>query len=126
MSKRKPASRPSPAPHPVPSEAGIRGRWRMTRMSAWDNEFMDVEEPAFIEFHADGRGIFHFGYVHCEIDWRPEQQQSRPGAAFTFEGNDEMDPTTGRGWAAVQADGTLVGRLHFHRGDDSGFAAKRA
>jgi hypothetical protein len=101
------------------------GRWRMTRLSLWDARFMDAEVPAFIEFRTGGRGTFHFGYVHCEIDWRPEQRQSRPGAAFTFEGNDEMDTTMGRGWAAVQFDGTLRGHLYFHQGDDSGFWAEK-
>ncbi len=101
------------------------GRWRLTWMSNWDNEFMDAESPAFIEFKPDGRGEFHFGYVHCGIDWRPEQRQSRPGCAFTFDGSDEMDPTRGRGWAVVQDDGTLKGHLYFHQGDDSGFLAER-
>lgn len=95
-------------------------------LRTWDNDFIDAEEPAFIEFRAGGRGTFHFGYVHCEIDWRPEKRRSPPGAAFTFEGNDEMDPTSGRGWAVVQTDGTLVGRLHFYQGGDSDFAAKGA
>ncbi len=101
------------------------GRWRLTRMSNWDNEFMDEESPAFIEFTKGGDGAFHFGYVHCGIDWRPEQLPSGPSAAFTFDGNDEMDPTQGRGWAAVQIDGTLKGQLYFHQGDDSAFCAKR-
>lgn len=103
---------------------GLIGRWRLTRMSNWDNDFLDQESPAFIEFKKSGGG-FHFGYVHCEIDWRPEQRQSRPGAGFTFEGSDEMDPTQGRGWAVVQPDGTLRGHIYFHQGDESAFWAKR-
>jgi hypothetical protein len=101
------------------------GRWRLTRMSNWDHEFMDEESPASIEFTAGGDGEFHFGYVHCGVDWRPEQLPSGLGAAFTFDGNDEMTPTQGRGWAAVQIDGTLKGHLYFHQGDDSAFWAKR-
>jgi len=100
------------------------GRWRLVRMSNWDNEFMDEESPAFIEFEPNRAGEFHFGYVHCRIDWRPEQLPSGPGAAFTFDGNDEMDPTQGRGWVAMQIDGTLKGHLYFHQGDDSAFWAK--
>ncbi len=101
------------------------GRWRLTRMSNLDNEFMEEESPAFIEFTKSGGGEFHFGYVTCQIDWRPEQRQSKPGAAFTFDGNDEMDPTQGRGWAVVKPDGTLNGHVYFHQGDDSAFWAKR-
>jgi len=109
----------------------LLGRWRLTRMSNWDNGFMDEESPAFIEFTrkrghpGSGGGSLHFGSIQVEIDWRPEQRQSRSGVAFTFEGHDEMDPTIGRGWAAVQADGTLKGQIYFHQGDDSAFWAKR-
>lgn len=37
------------------------GRWRLTGMSNWDNEFMDAESPAVIEFEPGGCGEFHFG-----------------------------------------------------------------
>ncbi|HLO41189.1 MAG TPA: hypothetical protein VK176_09215 [Phycisphaerales bacterium] len=97
----------------------------MTGMTLWDNDFMDAEVPAFIEFRGEGRGAFQFGYVSCQIDWQSEPRQGRSGAVFTFEGNDEMDPTSGRGWAAIGPDGSLVGKLHFHRGDTSGFSAVR-
>jgi hypothetical protein len=56
-------------------------------MSNRDNQSMDEESPAFIEFTNEDGGEFHFGYVHGEMDWRPEQRQSRPGAAVTIEGN---------------------------------------
>ena len=101
------------------------GRWRLARMSNWDNEFMDEESPAFIEFTVGGGGEVHFGYIHCGSDWQPEQRQGRPGVAFAFDGHDEMTPTQGRGWAAAQIDGTLSGHLYFHQGDDSAFWAKR-
>lgn len=86
---------------------------------------MDEESSACIELTAGKGGEFYFGYVHCGIDWQPEQQQGLPGVAFTFSGHDEMHPTRGRGWAAQQIDGTLHGLLHFHQGDDSAFWAKR-
>src|SRR4029450_568037 len=41
------------------------------------------------------------------------------------EGNDESDPASGRGWAALEEDGSLRGHIHFHLGDDSGFRATR-
>jgi hypothetical protein len=36
-----------------------------------------------------------------------------------------MDPTCGRGWAKLDADDRLRGRLFFHLGDDSAFTAMR-
>jgi hypothetical protein len=44
---------------------------------------------------------------------------------FTWEGSDEGDQVTGRGWAILAEDGTLNGRIFFHLGDDSGFHAVR-
>jgi len=32
---------------------------------------------------------------------------------------------SGRGWAALQPDGTLEGHIYFHLGDDSAFRAER-
>jgi len=36
-----------------------------------------------------------------------------------------MDEARGRGWAALQDDGTIKGKLSFHQGDRSGFVAVR-
>ena len=44
---------------------------------------------------------------------------------WTWDGNDEMDPAQGRGWAVVKGD-ELHGMIFFHGGDDSEFVAKRA
>lgn len=44
---------------------------------------------------------------------------------WSWEGNDEMDPAGGRGWATLQADGTLKGKLYFNRGESSGFTAEK-
>lgn len=101
------------------------GRWRITHMSLWDADFVDADGPAFIQLAADGRGEFRFGYVHCGIDWWAEAARPSPAAEFSFEGSDEMDPTSGRGSVAMQPDGTIEGHLHFHRGDDSSFRAER-
>ena len=48
----------------------------------------------------------------------------KPGAEFTWDGNDEMDPAQGRGWAALNGD-EIEGRIYFHQGDDSPFKAKK-
>jgi hypothetical protein len=44
---------------------------------------------------------------------------------FSWDGFDEGDPATGRGWAVVEEDGSLRGRIFLHLGDDSGFRAER-
>ena len=32
---------------------------------------------------------------------------------------------SGRGWAALQLDGSLTGHIYYHKGDDSAFRAER-
>ncbi|MEX2447235.1 MAG: hypothetical protein WD404_00645 [Solirubrobacterales bacterium] len=39
--------------------------------------------------------------------------------------SDDSDRRSGRGWAALEEDGSLCGRIYFHLGDDSSFRAER-
>jgi hypothetical protein len=59
------------------------------------------------------------------MDCRIEPYGDSERLAFSWDGEDEMDPVSGRGWAIINEDGQLVGRLYFHDGDDSGFTAER-
>jgi hypothetical protein len=102
----------------------IAGRWRIASMEMWDNDFIDAEVSGYINFDKGGLGDFQFGYVRCDIDWRETERDIEPAVEFSFEGMDEMDPTSGRGWAALK-DGKLDGMLFFHRGDESGFVAEQ-
>ena len=43
---------------------------------------------------------------------------------FTFDGNDELTPTQGRGWAVLEED-EINGMIFFHQGDESEFKAVR-
>jgi len=70
-------------------------------------------------------GQFRFGLTSGDIDYRLADRGGQPAAEWTWEGMDEMDPCTGRGWA-VLADDELHGMIFFHQGDESGFVAKRA
>jgi hypothetical protein len=44
---------------------------------------------------------------------------------WTWDGNDEMDPAQGRGWAMLEDD-DLNGLIVIHLGDESDFVAKWA
>ena len=101
------------------------GRWRIISMSAWDESFIDEEEEGYFEFSDEGWGAFHFGYVHGQMDHRLTTRDGEPAVEWTWDGNAEMDPAQGRGWAVVQGD-ELHGMIFFHGGDDSEFVAKRA
>jgi hypothetical protein len=103
----------------------FRGRWRIVSMDEWDVDYVEEEGPAFIEFEADQMGEFRFGLTSGNIDFRITERGGQPAVEWTWEGMDEMDPCTGRGWATLEDD-ELHGMIFFHQGDESGFVARRA
>ncbi len=100
------------------------GRWRILSMSEWDSDFVDAEEEGYFEFDPKDSGQFHFGYVHGHMNYRLTKRDGEPAVEWTWDGNDEMDPAQGRGWAIIKG-GELHGMLFFHNGDDSAFVARQ-
>ena len=100
----------------------VAGKWRIMDMDLWDREAIDLVGPAFIEFTVDGRGSFRFIAVEGYLDCRQAEHGEGP-VEFTWEGYDEGDRVSGRGWARVEPDGSLSGHIFFHAGDDSGYMA---
>ena len=39
------------------------GQWRITEMSQWGSEYLDMDVPAYIAIDAQGSGDFQFGLV---------------------------------------------------------------
>ncbi|MEW6360028.1 MAG: hypothetical protein AB1696_27070 [Planctomycetota bacterium] len=100
------------------------GKWRIEEMEHWDKDFIDMLVPGHITIEKRGMGHFQFGAVEGQMDWRIDKCGSHEQLGFSWEGNDECDPASGRGWAVIK-DGGLFGRLYFHLGDDSWFRASR-
>jgi hypothetical protein len=98
----------------------LKGKWRIVKMELWDTGFLDMMEPAYILFDGKTGGEFAFGCVIGSLHCR----ETADGADFTWEGNDEMDQASGDGWAELQKDGLLTGKIRFHNGDDSTFQAR--
>jgi hypothetical protein len=118
--------RPCNGCRPGGTRMRIAGRWRITEAELWDCDALNLVAPAFIEFTEDGSsGSFGFIAVQGEMDCREVERDGRPGVELSWEGNDECDPASGRGWAVLEEDGSLCGRIFFHLGDDSGFTAVR-
>jgi hypothetical protein len=109
---------------PKKAKSPFEGRWRITWMEQWDQDFVDEEEEGYFEFDKAGSGQFHFGYVHGQMDCRLTTRDGKPCVEFSWDGNDEMDAAQGRGWAIVEGD-ILNGEIFFHLGDDSAFRATR-
>lgn len=103
----------------------VTGRWRIVSMELWDPDAIDLVEPGFIQFNQDGSGQFGFIAVRGWMDCREATRDGRACVEFTWEGSDEGDQVSGRGWATLTDEGTLDGRIFFHLGDDSGFHAVR-
>ena len=93
-------------------------------MELWDKDAIDMMGPAYIRFDADGVGEFQFIAVNGGLDCRYLMRDGCQAVEFSWEGTDEMDQRSGRGWAVLEDD-SLIGRLFFHMGDDSGFSAER-
>jgi hypothetical protein len=96
----------------------VQGRWRITKMPDYENDFPDMIEPAYILFEKSG-GEFAFGCVAGAIHATCQASS----VEFTWSGNDEMDEASGNGWAEIQ--GTLQGQICFHNGDEAAFIAHR-
>ena len=77
---------------------------------------------ACFTFADDDRDEFQFGLVRGWMDCRYDRTKSR--VDFSREGADDADDACGRGWAEIAGD-RLRGRIFIHRGDDSGFEARK-
>jgi hypothetical protein len=109
--------------HQSPS-ALPKSRWRIDDSDLWDGDALDLVGPAYVEFRDDQTGSFRFIAVEGWLDYRPAQIDGRPGVEFTFEGTDDGDPVSGRGWAAQIESERLQLHIFFHMGDDSAFWAR--
>jgi hypothetical protein len=106
----------------------VTGNFLITWMEQWDDDYLNMEVPAFIRLdppdkHGAQSGEFQFGPVRGWLDCRTVSKDGKPAVEFSWEGEDEGDLVTGRGWAALDDDGSLKGRIFIHGGDDSGFVA---
>jgi hypothetical protein len=91
-------------------------------MDEWGVDCVDEEGPAYIECGAHQMGEFQVGLTSGNIDYRITERAGQSAVEWTWEGMDEMDSCTGRGWAVLQGD-ELRGIIFFHQG--AGFVAKK-
>lgn len=100
------------------------GKWIILEMEAWDQEFVNMEVQGHFTFKKDGTGHFQFGLVRGEMDCYAEIINGRERIEFSWEGQSELDPESGRGWVEIE-NGEMNGRIFFYHGDDSSFRARR-
>ena len=63
------------------------GKWRLTELSAWDADYLDLVAPAFIEFGRQGDGEMRFGALEAAL----ECSYAQTSLDFTWHGSDEGD-----------------------------------
>lgn len=97
------------------------GRWRIVETEAWEQEALDNVVPAHITFIDGWLGHFQMIVVEGGLDCRFDGNR----VEFSWIGDDDGRPTNGRGWAEIDEDGKLMGRIFFHQGEDSAFEAER-
>jgi hypothetical protein len=97
----------------------LQGKWRIVEIPEYDVDYADMMGPAYIEF-GPRNGEFAFGCVTGTFSGAANTN----AVTFDWDGNDEMDEACGNGWAERQADGSLIGEIRFHGGDEIPFIAR--
>ena len=103
------------------------GSWHIVSMPAWEDDYLNEEVQAFIEFNEEGCGSFQFGYVRGVTDhYRTKKRDRMRVAQFSWHGEDGADgtPLDGIGWVILEG-GKLTGTICIHLGDELEFVAKK-
>lgn len=101
------------------------GTWHIYAMEMWSADYFNMEVQAFVEIRPDNLGSFQFGLVSGGLNRHLEGKPPRQRFAFTWEGNDEMDPVSGSGWMRQKGDAEVLGLINIHQHDRSRFKARR-
>ena len=100
----------------------FEGKWKIYELGDgnWDDDYINMEEPGYIEFDDKIKGDFHFGLVYAYLIYEIEDDEVQ----FTFDGSDELDHVFGRGFAEL-IDKELHGYIVFHGGERMTFKASK-
>ena len=98
--------------------------WRIVETELWDVDDLDSTDPAHLKLEPKGHGRLGLLAIEANIDYRFVHREGLPAIEFSFEGFDEGDRISGRGWAICEGE-RLRGRLFFYQSDDSAFTASR-
>ncbi|MBF0561012.1 MAG: hypothetical protein HQL37_03130 [Alphaproteobacteria bacterium] len=105
----------------APADCRLIGRWRIVEADQWDQDYLDLVEPAYITFGADGHGEFAFGALNAGLTL----EYARTIIFFRWSGSDEGTEITGTGSAELNDDGVLEIELSFDDGDDAVLRAQQ-
>lgn len=104
----------------------LTGKWHIIEMENWDADYFNMDGQAYVEVDEKrGLGTFQFGLVFGQMDGDVEYIQGKDRFSFTWDGNDEMDPVSGRGWLQLVKSDEIEGYIKIHQSDSSMFQAVR-
>ncbi len=94
------------------------GRWHLVETDLWGEDSIDLLGQAHIELGPDGLGYLMVGALQADVDYRIAECDGRATVEFSWIGDDDGHPASGRGSAQLEADRTLRVGLYIHRGDE--------
>ncbi len=103
----------------------IIGKWKITEMELWDDDFINAQGDGFFQFDKMKRGSFMFGYVDGELNYRIVENTENIKIEYAWSGWDEMDEASGGGCFELISDDEIHGQMFFDEGDISAVTAKR-
>lgn len=77
------------------------GDWRIIQCDLCNANDRDMLGPAMIRIGKDGLGSFNVVVISAGIDCRYATRDGKAIVEFTFDGDDDGHPCTGRGWATI-------------------------
>jgi hypothetical protein len=95
------------------------GRWHLVESDLWGEGSIDLLGQAHIELRPDGLGYLMVGALQADVDYRVAERDGRSMVEFSWIGDDDGHPASGRGSAQLQPDQTLRVKLYIHRGDEA-------
>ena len=102
----------------------FRGEWKIVSTNVWEPADLNELEPARLTFGANSKGELCFIAITASVDYRIGARDGSPAVEFSWAGDDDGSPISGRGWAQRDPRG-LVGQLFIHEGDEAQFVAER-
>ncbi|MCW8854202.1 MAG: hypothetical protein OQK76_13470 [Gammaproteobacteria bacterium] len=101
----------------------LLGKWRIIDSEEWAPDMLNMDGDAYIEIEKDGFGFINFCAVEVDLDYRCSKKDDNK-IYFSFSGNDDNDPVSGRGWAKLHGN-KLKAQIYFHRGMESWLNAEK-
>ncbi|MCK5680852.1 hypothetical protein KAI46_08600 [bacterium] len=72
-------------------ETECLGKWRITEMDLWDQDYVDMDVEGYFNFQEDNIGDFQFSLVQGAIDYRIEKFASKERLEFSCIRHSKLD-----------------------------------